>query len=102
MRPVIRREPRDDKDPGKLPLTAPPRINVGLMGLGSVGGGVAATLLGRSDTLSSQIGQPIGLKKILVRDLSKARESVIPSEMLTVKTQKISLMTAIFMWWWRL
>ena len=89
MRPVIRRESRDDKDPGKLPLTAPPRINVGLMGLGSVGGGVAATLLGRSDTLSGQIGQPIGLKKILVQDLSKVRESVIPSEMLTVNPEDI-------------
>ena len=89
MRPVIRRESRDDEDPVKQPLTTPQRINVGLMGLGSVGGGVAATLLGRSDTLTRQIGRPIGLKKILVRDLSKLRDFVIPSGMLTVDSEDI-------------
>ena len=59
------------------------------MGLGSVGGGVAATLLGRSDALTGQIGRPIGLKRILVRDLSKVRDSMIPSGMLTVDSEDI-------------
>ncbi len=70
-------------------MSTPPRINVGLMGLGSVGGGVAATLLNRSDALSDKIGLPIGLKKILVRDLGKTRDTAVPPELLTANPEDI-------------
>ena len=70
-------------------MSTPPRINVGLMGLGSVGGGVAATLLNRSDALSDQIGLPIGLKKILVRDLGKTRDIAVPPGLLTANPKDI-------------
>jgi len=59
------------------------------MGLGSVGGGVAATLLNRSDALSDKIGLPIGLKKILVRDLGKTRDTAVPPELLTANPEDI-------------
>jgi len=70
-------------------LISAAKINVGLMGLGSVGGGVAATLLARSDTLSDKIGLPISLKKILVRDLGKPRDSAIPQGLLTTNPEDI-------------
>ena len=70
-------------------MSAPVEINIGLMGLGSVGGGVAATLLNNSDTLSDKIGLPIGLKKILVRDRGKTRDTAIPSELLTTNPEDI-------------
>ena len=70
-------------------MSAPAEINVGLMGLGSVGGGVAATLLNGADTLSSKIGLPVGLKKILVRDPGKTRDPAIPSGLLTTNPEDI-------------
>ncbi len=65
------------------------KINVGLMGLGSVGGGVAATLLAKPDTISEKIGLPIGLKKILVRDSGKTRDPAVPQELLTTNPEDI-------------
>ena len=44
------------------------------MGLGVVGGGVAQSLLERSDSISGKIGHPVSLKKVLVRDSGKPRD----------------------------
>ena len=44
------------------------------MGLGVVGGGVAQSLLKRSDSISGKIGHPVSLKKVLVRDSGKPRD----------------------------
>ena len=59
------------------------------MGLGSVGGGVAATLLAQPGTISDKIGVPIELKKILVRDSGKPRATGIPTELLTTNPEDI-------------
>ena len=64
-------------------------INVGLMGLGVVGGGVAAVLVERPDIISRKIGQPIRLKKALVRDVGKPRSPNLPSGMLTTDPEDI-------------
>ena len=64
-------------------------INVGLMGLGVVGGGVAAALLDRSQAISQKIGHPVNLKKVLVRDPSKLRDPVIPHELITTNPEEI-------------
>jgi homoserine dehydrogenase len=64
-------------------------INVGLMGLGVVGGGVAASLLDRSQAISQKIGHPVNLKKVLVRDPSKLRDPVIPNELITTNPEEI-------------
>ena len=71
------------------PSNASRVINVGLMGLGSVGGGVAATLLAQSEALSGKIGLPIGLKKVLVRDPAKPRDTVIAPGLLTTNPEDI-------------
>ncbi|PKB80807.1 MAG: hypothetical protein BZY88_08020 [SAR202 cluster bacterium Io17-Chloro-G9] len=67
----------------------PGEINVGLMGLGVVGGGVAAALLGRPEELTKTIGLPMNLKRILVRDPDKPRESNIPADLLTTNPEEI-------------
>ena len=64
-------------------------INVGLMGLGGVGSGVAATLLEQSNVVSRKTGHPVQLKKILVRDPSKPRSPTIPMELITSNPEDI-------------
>jgi homoserine dehydrogenase len=67
----------------------PSEVNVGLMGLGVVGGGVAATLLERPETICEMIGRPVRLKKVLVRDLAKPRTSHFPPNLLTTDPEEI-------------
>ena len=70
-------------------MAVPTEINVGLMGLGVVGGGVAAALLERSDALSRKIGRPVNLKKVLVKDPGKPRNSNIPPGLLTANPEEV-------------
>jgi homoserine dehydrogenase len=46
-------------------------INVGLLGLGVVGGGVARTLRDKADTIARRVGRPVRLRGVLVRDPSR-------------------------------
>ena len=64
-------------------------INVGLMGLGIVGSGVAATLQNQSDAIHSKVGFPIRLKKVLVRDGAKSREPGLAKGLLTTNPEEI-------------
>jgi len=64
-------------------------INVGLMGLGVVGGGVAATLVEQTDVISRKIGCPVKLKKILVRDRTKPRAAILPKALITTNPEEI-------------
>ena len=64
-------------------------INVGLMGLGVVGGGVAIALLEQSEEIARKVGQPVKLKSILVRDGSKSRDPRIPAELVTTNPEDI-------------
>lgn len=64
-------------------------INVGLLGLGVVGGGVAATLLDQSLGISNNVGLPVNLKKVLVRDPNKSRDSNIPDGLITTNPADI-------------
>ena len=49
-------------------------IRVGLMGLGTVGMGVAQALAEKAEEIASRVGRPVVLQRALVRDLSKARD----------------------------
>lgn len=64
-------------------------INVGLLGLGIVGGGVAATLLDQSPAISGRMGLPVNLKKILVRDPDKPRDAHFPSGLITTNPEDV-------------
>ena len=70
-------------------MSSAPPLNVGLLGLGVVGGGVAAALLDPSDTLAAKAGRPLTLKKALVRDPSKSRDTAIPAALLTANPEEI-------------
>ena len=70
-------------------MEAPDDIDVGLMGLGVVGGGVATALLEQSDAISEKVGRRINLKKVLVRDAGKSRDSGIPAGLITTNPEEI-------------
>ena len=63
--------------------------NIGLLGLGVVGGGVAQTLLERGDVISRKAGHPVRLKKVLVRDQKKPRNPPVPSHLVTANPEEI-------------
>ena len=68
---------------------SPSVVNVGLMGLGVVGAGVAARLLGDGSSLSDVTGRPVKLKKVLVRDISRPRDVDLPAGLLTANAEDI-------------
>jgi homoserine dehydrogenase len=58
-------------------------INIGLLGLGTVGTGIVEILNNRKDELKRIIGQEINIKKILVKNLNKEREVKLDEGILT-------------------
>lgn len=58
-------------------------IKVGLLGLGTVGTGVVRIVEGHQEDLQSQIGSPIRIEKVLVKDRSKQRNIAIDADKLT-------------------
>ena len=71
-------------------MVMPPRqVNVGLMGLGVVGGGVAAFLLESAESIAKKMGIPVVLKKVLVQDLAKPRDTAIPGGLITTNPEDI-------------
>ena len=49
------------------------KISIGLLGIGVVGGGVAKILEEKQVLLTNQIGVPVDIRAVLVRDSSKKR-----------------------------
>jgi len=72
-----------------MPAESPSVINVGLMGLGVVGTGVAAKLLGNGSPLSDVTGRLVKLKRVLVRDISRPRDIDLPDGLLTTNADDI-------------
>ncbi len=64
-------------------------INIGLLGLGVVGSGVAAALRGKADMLAEQAGVSLSLQKVLVRDVSRPRPGEIKAGLLTDDVRKV-------------
>lgn len=58
-------------------------IGVGLLGMGNVGGGVAQILLSRIEEYARSVGRPLQIRRILVRDLDKARPVSVDPALLT-------------------
>jgi homoserine dehydrogenase len=58
-------------------------LGVGLLGLGTVGSGVARVLLTKADALERRIGRPVALRKVLVRDPARPRSVEIPVPLVT-------------------
>lgn len=58
-------------------------VKVGLLGLGTVGTGVVRIVQGHQEDLRSQVGSPIQIAKILVKDANKVRNIPIDPGKLT-------------------
>lgn len=58
-------------------------VKVGLLGLGTVGTGVVRILEGHQEDLASQVGSPILVEKIAVRNVEKSRSIYVDSSKLT-------------------
>ena len=67
-------------------------LKIGMIGLGVVGTGVAKLLFEQQERLAKKAGRPLELKKVAVRDPSKARDLILP-------TGKMLLMILLLMSW---
>jgi len=68
---------------------APSSLNVGLIGLGTVGGQVAERLLTWQPQLARRAGIELCLRRVLVRDVKKPRAVSVAPELLTTDPQDI-------------
>ncbi len=64
-------------------------IRVGLLGLGTVGAGVARVLQGKNKSLDRRLGRSIELTRVLVRDPNKGRAVSVPSALLTTDASDV-------------
>jgi len=64
-------------------------INIGLMGLGTVGGGVAGVLLEHVADIKRKTGRTVCLRRALVRDIARPRTPALPSGVLTANPEDI-------------
>lgn len=64
-------------------------IKVGLLGLGTVGSGVVHILQNHQEQIMHQVGCPVVLKKILVRDTKKKREILLEEHLLTDQSDEL-------------
>ncbi|MFN0095259.1 MAG: homoserine dehydrogenase [Dehalococcoidia bacterium] len=64
-------------------------IGVGLIGVGTVGGGVARALLERRAYFASQVGAELVLRRAAVRDLTKPRTVDLPAGILTTDVDAV-------------
>ncbi|MFN7141756.1 MAG: homoserine dehydrogenase, partial [Limisphaerales bacterium] len=64
-------------------------INIGIIGGGTVGGGVYQALQRNGNLIASRLGAQINVAKVAVRDLKKARNVAIPANLLTTDWRSI-------------
>ncbi|MBI1885021.1 MAG: homoserine dehydrogenase [Chloroflexi bacterium] len=64
-------------------------INVGLLGLGVVGSGVASALLSKGHLYAERVGCPLNLRRVLVRDRGKPRDAGVDPGLLTTDPQEV-------------
>lgn len=64
-------------------------ISIGLLGLGTVGSGVVKIIKNHQDRLMHQVGCPVQIKKVLVKDLYKPRLVEVDSKTLTTNPDDV-------------
>jgi homoserine dehydrogenase len=80
-------------NPARQPAEEKPLMNaiqVGLVGLGTVGTGVARVLLEHQDRMTRHVGRPLVLAKAVVRDPGKPRGLELPPGLLTDRLAEIT------------
>src|SRR5699024_8734067 len=65
------------------------KVSVGLLGLGVVGSGVVQIINEHQEKLKHQLGVTVEVKRILVRNLEKAREVDVDPSLLTVNPDDV-------------
>ena len=65
------------------------QIGVGLIGLGNVGGGVAAALIERQEYFARQVGASLVVRRVAVRDLAKTRSVQLTPGILTTDVDAV-------------
>jgi homoserine dehydrogenase len=66
-----------------------PPIQVAIVGMGTVGTGVAKVLLQHPDRLERRAGRPVQLRRAVVRDLNKSRGIELPAGVLTTDVEQV-------------
>lgn len=64
-------------------------INIGILGLGTVGSGIIRIFNENSELIKKRIGDKINVKKVLVRDLNKNRDVEIDKNLLTTNPDDV-------------
>lgn len=64
-------------------------INIGLLGFGVVGSGVAKILNDHRIDLQHKLGVPVSIKKVLIKDKSKKRDTILDPEVFTTSLDEI-------------
>ncbi|PFW57096.1 homoserine dehydrogenase [Bacillus cereus] len=64
-------------------------IQVGLLGLGTVGSGVVRIITDHQERLIHQVGCPVKVTKVLVQNIEKERDVEVPSTLLTQDANEI-------------
>jgi homoserine dehydrogenase len=59
------------------------QVNIALLGLGVVGGGVARAIQEKADVYSKRIGAELRIRRVLVRHLHKERDVPLDPSLLT-------------------
>lgn len=70
-------------------LESPPPIGIGLMGLGTVGTGVARVLAERGAAYAGRTGRALELRHVLVRDARRSRDVALAPGLLTTDPQDV-------------
>jgi homoserine dehydrogenase len=70
-------------------VSNPASLKVGLLGCGTVGGGVVRLLSQNAEQLAARIGAPVEVKRVLVRRLDQQRPLECPREWLTTDPEAV-------------
>jgi homoserine dehydrogenase len=70
-------------------VSNPASLKVGLLGCGTVGGGVVRLMSQNAEQLAARIGAPVEIKRVLVRRLDQQRPLECPREWLTTDPEAV-------------
>jgi homoserine dehydrogenase len=70
-------------------MAARKSINIGLMGLGVIGGGTVKVLMNKPDTLAREAGSKLVLKKVLEKDKAKHGTLGVDRAIFTTKFEEL-------------
>lgn len=65
-------------------------IGVSLLGAGNVGGGVVAAMRAGAERYAATVGRPLEVRRVLVRDVSRARAGIEPAQLTTTINEVLS------------